>query len=627
MASAAKKSGESSWVRVQEKAFTAWMNETVQKRNMQVSDLRTDLESGLTLINFFEILCGHPLGEKFEKKPSQRIQKINNIHLALRFLERDMGVRNPGCSAEDIIDAETKGIKLILGLLWTLFRKYRMKVDLGDDKKKGREEDMLLEWVRSVIAAHGMDPSQVQSFRTSFNDGQVFLALAKIYDGEAGQIPYEEAKKGTATEVLNAAFEYAERSMGVNKLLDASEVADGSMDERALALYTSLFYHAFKTKEELARMQQSLGQSAFQLELEHKGKDELIRMNYDLNETIAKTKAELAQVQETSESTHRELVEARERIEELEQQLATRDAEITALKQQLSDVEAARNAEMVKRQASEEAVKGLTAQLEASHVLCEEEKEKRIKAEAQIAQLRNELDALTERLRIETAAKEGGVRDLTDKLSTETQRVKELTEQQAAQVQQTEQLSSEVAELRTRLKREQKTTSTKERQLTESRDQSRLNVSGLAVLRTNLDAHISDLHRWQKFLEGRVADVQDPVEEVERVREELEKLSFQEQLNLLSTHLQEENVAMTRILKERAKEKAAAEKPATASAAGDEKKKKEKDKGARKPHHTSKKDKAEGSAPAAADTAATPAAATATTSSAETPAEQPQQSS
>lgn len=72
----------------------------MQKRNMEVKDLRTDLEDGLTMINFFEILCGHPLSEKYEKRPTQRIQKINNLHLALRFLERDMGVRNPGCSAE-----------------------------------------------------------------------------------------------------------------------------------------------------------------------------------------------------------------------------------------------------------------------------------------------------------------------------------------------------------------------------------------------------------------------------------------------------------------------------------------------------------------------------------------------
>ena len=96
-----------------------------------------------------------------------------------------------------------------------------------------------------------------------------------------------------------------------------------------------------------------------------------------------------------------------------------------------------------------------------------------------------------------------------------------------------------------------------EQELTEMHNQSRVNTNGLAVLRTNLDAHIGDLHRWQKFLEGRAAEVEDPLEEVERISEELDKASFQEQLNILSTVLQEESVQMGKILKERQKEREA----------------------------------------------------------------------
>jgi cortexillin 1/2 len=367
--------------------------------------------------------------------------------------------------------------------------------------------------------------------------------------------------------------------MSVNKLLDPEEVADGGMDERALALYTSLFYHAYKAKGEMEKMQAALGQNAFQLELEHKGKEELIRMNIDLNETLTKAKAELATVQESSETSHRELVEARERIEELERMLAAQEQERVELKQALADLEASRNAEIVKRQAAEEVVRTQDQQLEATHELCEEERAKHEKAQAHLAQLQADLDKANERLRIETAAKEGGVRDLTEKLSTETQRAKDLAEKHAAEVAHTEELSTEVSELKARLKKEQKANVTREKQLAESREQTRLNTSGLAVLRTNLDSHISDLHRWQKFLEGRVADVQDPTEELERLQEELEKLSFQEQLNLLSSHLQEENVAMTRILKERAKEKEGKSAPA-ASSEGTKKKRKHKERSA-----------------------------------------------
>ena len=334
---------ESTWVRVQEMAFTGWMAETLKKRNMEVTDLRVDLNDGLKLIAFFELLCGHPMTEKYDRQPVQRIQKINNLSLALRFMERNCGVRNPGCSAEDIIDAEEKGIKMILGMLYVLYRKYRMRVDPSDSggSKKTREEDMLLEWVRTVLRNKGFEEEaeSVQSFRTSFNDGRVFLALAKCYDGDNNTFDYEEARAKPALDRLTEAFDFAESSMGVSKLLDAAEVAEGSMDERALALYTSLFYHAFKTKAELEQMQETVGASAEQLEMQKKGKEELIKMNYELNEQLNKLRSEYAALQETEGQTHAELVEARDRIAELEALLKQKDDEIAELKKRIAEAE------------------------------------------------------------------------------------------------------------------------------------------------------------------------------------------------------------------------------------------------------------------------------------------------
>jgi len=543
---------ESTWVRVQELAFTAWMDETLKKRNMEVKDLSVDLCDGLKLINFFELLCGHQMTEKYDKVPTNRIQKINNLSLALRFMERNCGVRNPGCSAEDVIDSETRGIKLILGMLYVLYRKYRMRVDLGDQgsSKKTREEDMLLEWVRTVLKNKGFEEEAeaVQSFRTSFNDGRVFLALAKAYDGDNESFDYAEESAKSPLDRLNKAFEYAESDMSVNKLLDAGEVAEGNMDERALALYTSLFYHAFKTKAELEQMQETVGQSAEQLEMQKKGKEELIKMNFELNEQLSALRAEYNSLQETDEQTHNELVETRDRVEELEGQLSKRDEDIVELKKRIAELQDQLAAEVMKRQKLEEDMANLQSQFDATQQICDQETDKN-------KQLEKDIEDLQEKLKIEQAAKEGGVRDLTDKLTEETKKTKELSEKQAAVVEENEQLQSEVKELRKRVKREQKRVEENEAEITEMQNQSRVNTSGLVVLRTNLDAHIADLHRWQKFLEGRAAEVEDPIEEIERLSEDLDKASFQEQLNILSAALQEESVAMGKILNERQKER------------------------------------------------------------------------
>jgi len=543
---------ESTWVRVQEMAFTQWMDETLKKRNMEVKDLRVDLHDGIKLINFYELLCGHQMTDKYDKVPTNRIQMINNISLAIRFMERNCGVKSPGCSAEDVIDAETRGIKLILGMLYVLYRKYRMRVDAADSggSKKTREEDMLLDWVRTVLKNKGFEEEAetVQSFRTSFNDGTVFLALAKAYDGEDNTFDYSEEKAKTAVDRLNKAFEFAESNMSVNKLLDANEVAEGNMDERALALYTSLFYHAFKTKAELEQMQETVGQSADQLELQKKGRDELIKMNFELNEQLSALRAQYSALQDADEQTHSELVDARDRIEELENLLKQRDEDIVELKKRIAELQDQNAAEVLKNQKLQEDLNSLRSQFDALQQNFDQETEKN-------KQVEKEIEELKEKLTIEQAAKEGGVRDLTDKLSEETQKTKELTEKQTAMQEENDQLQSEVKELRKRVKREQKKVEDNEAEITELQNQSRVNTSGLVVLRTNLDAHINDLHRWQKFLEGRAGEVEDPIEEIERLSEDLDKASFQEQLNILSAALQEESVAMGKILNERQKER------------------------------------------------------------------------
>jgi len=575
---------ESTWIRVQELAFTAWMDETLKKRNMEVTDLSVDLCDGLKLINFFELLCGHKMTEKYDKVPTNRIQKINNLSLALRFMERNCGVRNPGCSAEDVIDAETKGIKLILGMLYVLYRKYRMRVDLGggSDTKKTREEDMLLEWVRTVLKGKGFEEEaeSVQSFRTSFNDGRVFLALAKAYDGGNESFEYDEEKAKSPLERLNKAFEFAESDMSVNKLLDANEVAEGNMDERALALYTSLFYHAFKTKAELEQMQETVGESAEQLEMQKKGKEELIKMNFELNEQLTALRTEFNGLQESNEQTHSELVETRDRVAELEELLKKRDEEIVELKKRIAEVQDQQASEVLKNQKLEEDYENVQAQLEASQQICDQETDKN-------KQLEKNIEELQEKLKIEQAAKEGGVRDLTDKLTEESKKSKELAEKQAAVVEENEQLQSEVKELRKRVKREQKRVEDNEAEITEMQNQSRVNTSGLVVLRSNLDAHIADLHRWQKFLEGRASEVEDPIEEIERLSQDLDKASFQEQLNILSASLQEESVAMAKILNERQKEREAL----TGAVSGSKKSKKhDKKKHDKKKKHRHEKD-------------------------------------
>ena len=93
---------EKGWERVQIQLFTLWMDEVLQQRQMNVEDFSIDLKDGIRLINFFELLSGLTIKMKYDLRPKNKIHMINNLNVALKFLTTEMGVKNPGCFAEDM---------------------------------------------------------------------------------------------------------------------------------------------------------------------------------------------------------------------------------------------------------------------------------------------------------------------------------------------------------------------------------------------------------------------------------------------------------------------------------------------------------------------------------------------
>jgi len=95
---------EKGWETVQIKAFTSWLNGYLAKRDMQITDISRDMADGIKLINFLELLSDQKLKQKYTEHPPSRIEKIQNLHIALTFLEKDIGIKTAGASAEDFAD-------------------------------------------------------------------------------------------------------------------------------------------------------------------------------------------------------------------------------------------------------------------------------------------------------------------------------------------------------------------------------------------------------------------------------------------------------------------------------------------------------------------------------------------
>lgn len=66
---------------------------------MAITDLSTDFSNGVALINLLEILSGKSVG-RYALKPNSRFLRIENVVIALKFIDQKLKLRLYGTSAE-----------------------------------------------------------------------------------------------------------------------------------------------------------------------------------------------------------------------------------------------------------------------------------------------------------------------------------------------------------------------------------------------------------------------------------------------------------------------------------------------------------------------------------------------
>jgi len=331
---------ERSWELVQIKAFSSWLNGYLDKRNLKIENIQNDLDDGIKLINFLELLSGKKMTQKYDSKPPSRIQKIQNLHIALTFLEKEMGVRNVGgTSAEDFAD---HNLKMILGFLWSLFKRYRIQTIKHEDKSS--EEGLLL-WAKKVT--DGYRDVSIESYKHSFRSGMAFLALCdRFLEGNKEFLDYDKFSKSNPIENLNTAFDVAEKRIGVPKLLDPEEVSEGNVDERSTILYISLYFHAFTAKEaqkglleEKDRIEEQMRGLKGSLEDRAKMAVQLDEENRVLKEELAQLRSRLQTEEVSKLDVAAELAKLKEDLEAEKKRTAELNGKLDALQKEKDDAQ------------------------------------------------------------------------------------------------------------------------------------------------------------------------------------------------------------------------------------------------------------------------------------------------
>ncbi|KAF5899203.1 filamin-B isoform X2 [Clarias magur] len=77
------------WKKIQQNTFTRWCNEHLKCVNKRIGDLQMDLNDGLRLIALLEVLSQKKMYRKYHARPTFRQMKLENVSVALEFLDRE----------------------------------------------------------------------------------------------------------------------------------------------------------------------------------------------------------------------------------------------------------------------------------------------------------------------------------------------------------------------------------------------------------------------------------------------------------------------------------------------------------------------------------------------------------
>ncbi|XP_065146018.1 filamin-C isoform X1 [Paramisgurnus dabryanus] len=224
------------WKKIQQNTFTRWCNEHLKCLNKKINDLQKDLSDGLKLIGLLEVLSQKKMYRKYHSRPNFRQMKLENVSVALEFLEREH-IRLVSIDSKAIVDGN---LKLILGLIWTLILHYSISMPMWEDEddedaRKLTPKQRLLGWIQNKVPQ-----LPINNFHRDWRDGK---ALGALVDNCApGLCPdWETWDPSQPVENAREAMQQADDWLGVPQVIAPEEIVDPNVDEHSVMTYLSQF--------------------------------------------------------------------------------------------------------------------------------------------------------------------------------------------------------------------------------------------------------------------------------------------------------------------------------------------------------------------------------------------------
>ncbi|XP_053939478.1 filamin-C isoform X2 [Cuculus canorus] len=224
------------WKKIQQNTFTRWCNEHLKCVHKRIGDLQRDLSDGLRLIALLEVLSQKKMGRKYHPRPNFRQMKLENVSVALEFLEREH-IKLVSIDSKAIVDGN---LKLILGLIWTLILHYSISMPIWeeeeeDEARRQTPKQRLLGWIQNKVPQ-----LPITNFHRDWRDGK---ALGALVDNCAPGLCPDWENWDPAQPVQNAreAMQQADDWLGVPQVIAPEEIVDPNVDEHSVMTYLSQF--------------------------------------------------------------------------------------------------------------------------------------------------------------------------------------------------------------------------------------------------------------------------------------------------------------------------------------------------------------------------------------------------
>ncbi|XP_038047792.1 filamin-A-like isoform X9 [Patiria miniata] len=228
------------WKKIQKNTFTRWCNEHLKCVNKHIADLDLDLSDGIRLIALLQVLSQKKV-PKHNPKPTFRSQKLENVSVAMKFIE-DQNIKIVNIDSTDIVDGKRK---LILGMIWLLILHYSISMpmwedegELDEDAHKHRQptpKEKLLGWIQNKVP-----DVPIKNFTRDWNNGR---AIGALVDACApGLCPdWEDWDPKDNLKNAKEAMKLAQDWLDVPQVLDPKDMCNPKVDDLSVMTYLAEF--------------------------------------------------------------------------------------------------------------------------------------------------------------------------------------------------------------------------------------------------------------------------------------------------------------------------------------------------------------------------------------------------